>query len=135
MKRSYHLVFATVCILLWSGFFLAGQPYHYFQNFSRESTILLLLITFFAVIPPFTITLLGFINVPFFRASLWLAFYSSVLPFVLDMLAIGILKGEGIHFLTSYWYLTLGYIIVWIEIPLIGKSLEKIGLRIINQRF
>ena len=135
MKRSHHVVFAAICAILWAGFFLTGLPYHYFQTFSNEAILLLLLISFFGVIPPFTIAILGFINVPFFRASIWLAFYASVIPFLLDLVFIGIIKGEGLHFILSYWYLSIGYVIVWMEIPFIGKALEKLGLRIINQRF
>ncbi len=95
--------------------------------------LLLLLSTFLSILPVITIIVLGFIKVPFLKTSVWFALYASGLPFILDYLFIGIIKGEGLHFLVSHWYLTIGYFAVWIELPLIGKSLERISLKIINQ--
>jgi hypothetical protein len=133
MKIRYHLLFAGICILLWAGFYILGLPYNYFQDFSKEAMFLLLLSTFLVVVPIIAVILLAFIKVTFLRASVWLAFYSSVPAFILDFIFVGLVEGEGLHFLASHWYLTLGYFVVWIELPLIGKSLEKLAIKIINQ--
>lgn len=95
--------------------------------------LLLLLITFLSIIPILATIVLAFLKVPFLRASVWLAFYASVPLFILDYITVGIIKGEGLHFLVSHWYLTLGYFLVWFELPLLGKSLEKLSLKIIKQ--
>ncbi len=133
MKIRYHLLFAGICILLWAGFYSIGLPYNYFQDLSHEAMILLLFSTFLVVIPIIAVILFVFIKVTFLRASVWLAFYASVPAFILDFIFVGIVNGEGLHFLVSHWYLTLGYFAVWIELPLIGKSLEKLSIKIINQ--
>ena len=133
MKFRHHIFFAALCIALWAGYYLLGIPYNYFQDVGREMMLSLLLITFLGVIPVFAVAVLAWIRVPFLRASLWLAFYSSVPLFILDLIFVGLIQGEGLHFLSSHWYLTMGYIAVWIEMPLIGKSLEKLSLKIINQ--
>lgn len=133
MKTRDHLLLASICILLWAGFFVLGIQYNYFQDFTSESMLLLLLITYLCIIPILATFVLSFLKVPFLRASVWFAFYASAPLFLLDYITVGIIKGEGFHFLISHWYLTLGYFLVWIELPLVGKSLEKLSLKIINQ--
>lgn len=133
MKLRHHLLFVSLCISLWAGFYILGLQYNYFQDFNSESMLLLIFTTFFGVLPLLAITVLAFIKVTFLRASIWLAIYGSVLPFILDLIFVGIIKGEGMHFLVSHWYLTLGYFVILIEFPLIGKTLERLAIKIINQ--
>ncbi len=135
MKTRHHLLLAVLCILLWAGFYILGIQYNYFQIFSNESMFMLVLTTFVCILPLVAIIVLALINVPFLRASIWLAFYGSVIPFILDYIFVGIIKGEGPHFLVSHWYLTLGYFAVWIIFPLIAKSLERLSLKIVEQNF
>jgi len=85
------------------------------------------------IVPVIAIIVLSFLNGTFLKASVWFAFYASLPLFILDYIFAGIIDGEGLHFLVSHWYLTLGYFAVWIELPLIGKSLERLSLKIINQ--
>lgn len=133
MKLRHHIFFAALCIALWATYYILGIPYNYFQDLNPDVMLPLLLTTFLGVIPVFTVLALAWIRVPFLRASVWLALYASAPLFILDLVFVGIIKGEGLHFLVSHWYLTLGYAAVWIEIPFIGKSLEKLSLKIINQ--
>ena len=133
MKARQHFLLAVISILLWAGFYILGLQNNYFQDFSSESLLVLLFSSLLGVIPVIAIVVLAFIKVPFFKASVWFAFYGSLPLFILDYIFVGIIKGEGLHFLVSHWYLTLGYFAVWIELPLIGKSLEKLSLKIINQ--
>ncbi len=133
VKVRQHILLATISIMIWAGFYILGLKYNYFQNFSPESMLVLLLSTFLGIIPIMAIVVLAFLKVPFLKASVWFAFYASVPLFILDYIFVGIMGGEGLHFLVSHWYLTLGYFAVWIELPLIGKSLERLSLKIINQ--
>jgi hypothetical protein len=135
MKTRHHIILATLCISIWGAFYLLGVPYDYFQNFSKESNLLLLIMTFVCILPVIAIVVLALIKVPFLRASLWLAFYGSVPLFVIDFIIVGVIGGEGLHFLVSHWGLALGYIAVWIVFPLIAISLEKLSLKIMNQNF
>ncbi len=61
----------------------------------------------------------------YFKTSLWVAFYCSVELFILDYLVVGLIEGEGIGFLISHWILTIGYVEVWVIMPLIGLALKK----------
>lgn len=135
MKTRHHLLLAVISISLWAGFYLAGIPFNYFQNFSKELTFILVLCSFFCLLPVIAIVVFALIDVPYLKASVWAAFYGSVPLFILDYIFVGLVGGEGLHFLISHWYLTLGYFVVWIIFPLIAKSLEKLSLKIINQNF
>ena len=108
MKTRHHLFLAAICIILWLFFYLAGKPYNYFQDFNNAEIFQLLLITFFGVIPFITMVVLALIKLPFLKASFWFAFYASLPLFILDYIFVGVVNGEGIGFLISHWYLTLG---------------------------
>jgi hypothetical protein len=133
MKIRYHLLLAAISITLWFIYVLIGLPYNYFQDLGQSEILLLLLISFFGVIPLLAVVVLSLIKVTFLKASVWFAFYASLPLFLLDFFFVGIMKGEGFHFLVSHWYLTLGYFAVWIELPLIGKTLEQLSIKIWNQ--
>jgi hypothetical protein len=135
MKLRDHLILAGLCILLWAVFYILGRPYDYFMNFSRELKLVLILSTLFGIIPVIAIITLSLIQVPYVRASVWFAFYGSVPLFVLDYITVGLIGSEGIQFLASHWFLTLGYIAVWGVFPLIGKALETLSLKILKQKF
>lgn len=133
MKIRHHLILAAISIALWLLFYLFGLSSNYYQDFNNREILMVLLITFFAIIPFIAIIVLTFIKRPFLRTSVWFAFYSSVLLFILDYIFAGVLKDEGFHFLVSHWYLTVGYFGVWIELPIIGKTLEQLSIKIMNQ--
>ena len=61
----------------------------------------------------------------YFLSSLWFAFYASVPFIILDYIYLHAIKGYDFSYLLTHWYLTIFYLIVWIEMPLIGYYLEK----------
>ena len=133
MKTRHHLILAAISIVLWLLFYLAGLPSDYFQDYGSKEILIVLLISFFGVIPFIAVVVLTFIKLPFLKASVWFAFYTSLPLFILDYIIVGIVAGEGLGFLVSHWYLTLGYFAVWVELPLIGKTLEQLSIKIMNQ--
>lgn len=133
MKTRHHLILATISIVLWLLFYLAGLPSDYFQDYGSKEILTVLLVSFFGVIPFIAVVVLTFIKVPFLKASVWFAFYTSLPLFIFDYIIVGIIAGEGLGFLVSHWYLTLGYFAVWVELPLIGKTLEQLSIKIMNQ--
>lgn len=133
MKLRHHLLLAAISIALWLLFYLVGLSSDYYHDLNNREILMVLLISFFAIIPFIAVIVLTFIKRPFLRTSLWFAFYSSIPLFLLDYIFVGVLKHEGFHFLVSYWYLTIGYFWVWIELPVIGKTLEQLSIKIMNQ--
>ena len=135
MKIRHHLLFSGICLIAWAGFYAAGLSFNYFQDFGLIPSVLLVYATTFGFLPFTCIIVLSFVKLPYMRTSIWLAFYGSLIPFILDLFVVGMIKGEGMHFLISHWILTVGYALVWVIFPLTAKILEKLSLKTINQEF
>ena len=126
MKAKEHLIFLFVGFSAWVLFYLIGLPSGYFSEWNLADQILLSLITFFAVVPLIGFLLILFVGGDHAKKALWLAFYASLPLFVLDYVMTGIIKGEGLHFLVSHWYISIAYLYVWVELPIIGLALKKL---------
>lgn len=124
-----HLIIITVAFLIWAAFYFIGLPSDYFLSWSVAEQILLTLIGFFSIFPLICLFLIIFLGGDYFKTSLWIAFYASVEVFILDFLVVGIIEGKGISFLISHWYLTIGYIEVWIIMPLVGLTVNILVMR------
>jgi hypothetical protein len=125
MTIKKHLMLYFITFLAWLGFYLLGIPFNYFTDWNLAELILLCLITAFGFLPVIGAFVLIFMDSNYVRTSLWFAFYSSVPLFFYDLIMVGIIGGEGLHFLASHWPLTFGYLCVWIILPLVGLTLQK----------
>lgn len=128
MNIRNHAILLLVGILAWSFFYLIGLPSDYFTEWSLADQILISLITFFAVVPVVGFLVLLFLGGDYVKIALWAAFYVSVPLFVLDYVVVGVFKGEGFHFVISHWYISIAYLYVWIELPIIGLALKRLKL-------
>jgi hypothetical protein len=57
--------------------------------------------------------------------SIILTIYFTVPFFIYDYIYCGIYLGDGMRFLTKYWYLTIFYIIPWIMVPFTAVWIEN----------
>lgn len=128
MNFKKHFQLCGTALLAWLFFYLIGIPSNYFIDWSLSEQILLCLVVFFAVIPLLGFLILLFVGEDYVRNALWLAFYASVLLFILDFIVVGIIQGKGISYLFSHWYISIVYIYVWPEVLIIGLALKKIKL-------
>jgi hypothetical protein len=126
MTIRNHVTLLLVTSLAWLGFYLLGIPSNYFTEWTLRELILLNLVTFFAVVPLIGLLVLVFMGGDYLRTALWMAFYASVPLFTYDFIIEGVIHGEGFRYLVSHWYLTLGYVLVWIELPLLGLALKSL---------
>ncbi|MCD4742252.1 MAG: hypothetical protein K8R67_07225 [Desulfobacteraceae bacterium] len=126
MNTKKHFVLFTIAVSAWLLFYLIGYPFNYFLDWKLESQILLTLLTVFAILPLIGTIFLIYFPGNYIKSMVWLAFYGSVPLFILDLLFIGFLRNEGLHYLYTHWYLTAGYIYVWIVFPIIGYSFKKL---------
>ena len=126
MNIKRHSILLTVCMSAWLFYFIIGLPSNYFIEWSLANQIILSMITFFSVIPVVVGILLLLLGGNYIKTALWVAFYASVPLFIIDYIIIGLIKGEGLKFLFSHWYLSIAYLYVWIEIPIIGLALKKL---------
>ena len=130
MKRNHHILVALVMLFIWGLFYTAGIPSNYYMTWDTTSLILLTFLAVFAIVPFVGGVTLVLLPGPFLRNSLWIAFYASVIPLLMDFFLVGIISGKGFAFFISHWFLTLGYIYVWLIIPLVGLSLQKYQARL-----
>lgn len=126
MNIRRHLILFAITLSAWAGFFLLGLPFDYFVDWRLAEKILLSLVTAFAIVPYIAVFVLLFLGGDYFKTSIWFAFYASVLVGALDFIVVGMIQGSGIHFVVSHWPQTLGYLYVWVSIPLVGASLNRI---------
>jgi hypothetical protein len=125
MTIKKHGILLLFTFLAWLGFYLLGLPSNYFTDWSLTEIILLSLFTVFGFLPVVGALVLIFMGGDYVRTSLWFAFYASVPLFFYDLIVAGLIGGEGFHFIVTHWYLSLGYLYVWIILPLVGWALQK----------
>lgn len=71
----------------------------------------------------------------YFKDSIWFALCLSV-PFVIyDLVYVGVIRGHGLGYFSTFWFLTIFYFIVLVEIPLIGYLMRKDDPKIEKKHF
>ena len=126
MNTKKHFVLFTIAISAWLLFYIIGYPFNYFLDWRLESQILLTLLTVFSIVPLIGSLFLVFFPGSYIKTMLWAAFYGSVPLLVLDVIVNFPKGGQDFAFLYSHWYLTAGYIYVWIIFPIIGFAFKKL---------
>jgi hypothetical protein len=124
MKK--HLLLAGVPLFAWALFYLIGIPSNYYMEWNLAEKILLSFAAFFGAIPLIGFLLLLFVGGDYVKNSVWASFYASIPLFLLDFIVVGVVQGRGIYYLVSHWYISIGYILVWPEIILMGLALRKL---------
>jgi hypothetical protein len=125
MTFQKHIILWSFTFLAWLGFYLLGIPSNYFTEWNQAEIILLSLFTIFGFLPIVGAIMLILMSGNYVKTSLWFAFYASVPLFFYDLILIGVIGSEGLHFLVSHWWLTLAYLYVWLILPLVGLALQK----------
>jgi hypothetical protein len=126
MSIKNHAIMFLSCFLAWLIFYLIGYPSNYFMEWDLAEKVLLTLVGFFALFPFLGCVILLFLRGNFFKNSFYFAFYGSIPLFIFDFIVVGILQKHGFSFLTSHWYLTIGYMEAWIIFPIIGWALSVV---------
>ena len=125
MTIKKHVILLVFTFLVWLGFYLLGLPSNYYTDWNLAEIILLSLVTIFGFLPVVGTLVLIFMGGDYVRTSLWLAFYASAPLFFYDFIVVGIIGGEGLHFIVTHWYISLAYLYVWLILPLVGLALQK----------
>ncbi len=125
MKAKNHFIMFLVVFIAWGVFYLIGLPSNYFSDWSSAEKMLLVWMGFFSLLPFFCVMLNIFLEGDYLKKSIWVAFYASVVLFIFDFIVVGLIEKNGIRFLISHWWLSIGYIEAWIVMPLIGYAMKK----------
>jgi hypothetical protein len=125
MTAKKHFILFAISFILWTLIFILGYRWNYFQEWKTEEKIIISVVVFFAILPFVGSLVIIFLKGNYVKTGWWLAFYTSVPVVFLDFVAVGLLQGQGLHYLKTHWYLTIAYFYVWINLPLIGLALQK----------
>ena len=126
MNTKRHIILFVIVLIAWITFYLIGLPSDYFTQWKTSEKILLSLVTFFGIVPFLSFVTLVLLGGDYFRTSIWFAFYASIVIFIFDFIAVGIIEQKGISYIISHWPLSIAYLYVWIEIPIIGLVIKQI---------
>jgi hypothetical protein len=124
MTPRKHIRLLILVTIAWFLFWIAGLP-EYYQQYSTT----VMVIFDVAILPP--IWFLIYRSAKRSRPGrgvtvcLWWSFYISVPLFIYDLIYCALYLGHGASFLTTYWYLTVYYILPWILFPPTGWLIEK----------
>jgi len=124
-ETKKHILTFIVTFAIWLIFLIAGIPSDYYQLWPLGALIGLCIFVFILIFPLAYFVLIRIWKDKFFKSSLWIAFYASVPLMLYDYIYIGIIKGDGYSFVFSHWYLSIFYVIVWIQIPFLGWVVDK----------
>jgi hypothetical protein len=130
VKTKNHLVMLLLAFVAWGAFYLIGLLSHYFTDWSAGEKMLITWMGFFSILPFICVIVNIFLEGDHLKKSLWLAFYASVILFIFDFITVGLIENNGIRFLISHWYLTVGYIEAWVVMPLTGYALKTLEKRL-----
>jgi hypothetical protein len=125
MKSSNHLILFSFCIMIWLIFFLLGLTNNYYQSWNFNQHLINTADVILLMWPLVYVILKHISGGRYLVHSIWFAFYASVPFMLLDFIYLHIIKGYDFSYLANYWYLTIFYFVVWIEMPLIGLYLQR----------
>ncbi|MBU3914009.1 hypothetical protein KKA14_00570 [bacterium] len=129
-----HLTMIMVVIIAWLLNFWEGMYSNHYLDWSLNMKIVRLT-NISLILPPITYFVLRFQSDKdgYFKDSVLLTLYFSSIFILFDFLFLAISKGHGINFIFEFWFVTLFYVIFWLEIPFIGwimqnfKMLKKVN--------
>ncbi|MBY8981855.1 MAG: hypothetical protein KGD57_02840 [Candidatus Lokiarchaeota archaeon] len=125
MITTKHITTILITFVVWFIFMLLGLPSDYYQDLPLVIVVCVCIFAFFVIMGIDFIILKRVWKEAFFKNSFWVAFYASIPLVFYDYIYVGLIKGMGLNFLVSHWYLTIFYFLVWIEIPFIGWIMQK----------
>ena len=131
MNNAKYLKIFLVAVAVYLLFLIRGLPNNHFLEWTLDFKIADCIEIIIFTLPLVYFTLRWFSNkADYFKDSIWFAFCVSVPFLILDIVYVGIIRGHGIEYLKSHWFLTIFYFIVWIEVPVIGYLMHKGDLNI-----
>jgi hypothetical protein len=124
MKAHKHIRLLTLVTIAWFLFWIAGLPYYY-QQYSTTVMVIFDLV----ILPPIWFLIYRSANRSRpgrgVKVCLWWSFYISVPLFIYDLIYCGLYLDHGMRFLSTYWYLTVYYILPWFIFPPTGWLIEN----------
>jgi len=124
MRLKNHIRILIIATFVWLFFLVLGFPDYYLQ-YSTKLMIwfdILLLIPFSIII---WLILKKVKKMRRMKTSLWYSFYFTVPLAIYDYLYCGLYLGYGFNFIHIFWFLSIYYLILWIQFPAVAIILNK----------
>tara|TARA_R110000787_G_scaffold26451_5_gene73927 strand:- start:591 stop:956 length:366 start_codon:yes stop_codon:yes gene_type:complete len=105
-------------VSMWTLFFIAGLPSHYFLRWDWGAQLIVIVLMPTWIL--WSITRRRIVKLEREAAHsriLWTAFYFTLPFLLLDIAYLGLYQNRGVNFLVTHWYLTAFYITPWIFLP------------------
>ncbi|ADG81554.1 hypothetical protein TherJR_0684 [Thermincola potens JR] len=118
------LIFVTVA---WIAFVIIGLP-NYYQDWPFRKLLYFCVFVYFLV-GFFILMMTKKYEGYFLRRALWVAFYITVPLMIYDIIYVDLIRHEPFDLLNRFWYLSVFYIVPWIQAPLIYFFLVSGSLR------
>ena len=126
MKITKYLKFFLTAIAIYLIFLIRGLPNNHYLEWTQKFHIADCIEIIIFTLPIVYFTLRWFSKkTDYFKDSIWFAFFLSIPFLILDIVNVGIIRGHGIGYFSTFWFLTIFYFIVWIEVPIIGYLMHK----------
>lgn len=112
MKLTGHIKLFLAVTIVWLIFWVAGLP-DYYQQYSFGFMLAFDL----ALLIPFVVLVYVLLRKPSrskIKRALWLSIYFTLPFFIYDYLYCGVYLNEGLQFVTTYWYLSVYYVVPWL---------------------
>lgn len=118
--------FLAVSTFIYGLFFVRGITAGHYLDWSLDFQIAdCIEIIIFTV--PLTYSMLRWLSSKphYFQDACWLALSFSVPYAIYDFVLLGYIRGYGLEYLSTFWFLTVFYFITLVEIPVIGYLMYR----------
>lgn len=123
MKATRFLLIATA---IYGLFFLRGMAADHYLDWSLDFKIGDCIEIIIFTVPLTYLVLRRLSSKPeYFRDACWLALSFSIPYGIYDLILLGYVRGHGINYLSTFWFLTIFYFVALIEIPVIGYIMHR----------
>lgn len=126
IKTAKYIKFFLTTAAVYALFLVRGLGNNYYLDWSLDYQVAdCLEIMIFTL--PLTYLPLKWLSTKedYFKDSVWFALCLSIPYMIYDMIYLGIIGGYGLGYMRTFWFLTIFYFIVLIEVPIIGYLMQK----------
>ena len=121
-----HLLMLSIAVMAWWLNWWEGSASHHYLDMALNMKMARLINVVLILLPIIYLALkLNSSKAQYFKDAVFLALYLTSVFVLFDFFYLAISEDHGLRYLIDYWFATLLYIIFWIEIPLLGRLMQK----------
>lgn len=126
MKTAKYIKFFLIAVVAYLLFLIRGLHNNHYLDWSLDFQISDCIEIMIFTLPIVYFPLRWFSQkTDYFKDSIWFALCLSIPFIIFDIIYVGVIKGHGLEYFKTFWFLTIFYFIVLIEVPIIGYLMHK----------